>query len=123
MENSDRNHNNKAGPVVGIPRALSFYKNAAMWVAFLESFGVRVLITPPTNKEILDDGLELSIDESCLPTKVYIGHVKHLVDQKPDFIFVSRQQDFSSGEVQNSGECLMYAGIHLTCPIVAGGSN
>ncbi len=113
MENSDRNHNNKAGPVVGIPRALSFFKNAAMWVAFLESFGARVLITPPTNKEILDDGLKLSIDESCLPTKVFIGHVKHLVDRKPDFIFVSRQQDFSAGETVDRREAV--ARLVLVC--------
>ncbi len=96
---------------MGIPRALSFFKNAAMWVSFLESLGTTVLITAPTNKEILDDGLKLSIDESCLPTKVYIGHVKHLVDRKPDFIFVSRQQDFSSGEVL----CTKFWGMPDVC--------
>ncbi len=111
MKKPDGSYFSKEAPVVGIPRALSFYKNAAMWVAFLESLGVRVLISAPTNKEILDDGLKHSIDESCLPTKIFLGHVKHLVDRKPDFIFVSRQQDFRSGEVL----CTKFWGLPDIC--------
>lgn len=89
----------KAGPMVGIPRALTFYKQAAMWVVFLESLGAQIIISNPTNKGILENGLKRSMDESCLPAKIFLGHVQDLINQKPDYIFVCRQQDFSAQEV------------------------
>lgn len=86
-------------PVVGLPRGLNFYKQAAKWVAFLSALGARVVLSPPTNKEIMENGIRLSVDESCLPVKVYLGHVQHLTREKVDFIFVCRHQDFEAREV------------------------
>lgn len=88
-----------AGPVVGIPRALTFYKNAAKWVAMLTGLGARVVLSRPTNKVMLDDGVELATDESCLPVKLYLGHIRSLIHQQPNYILVCRQQDFSDDEV------------------------
>jgi predicted nucleotide-binding protein (sugar kinase/HSP70/actin superfamily) len=90
---------NEAGPTIGIPRALTFYKQAAMWVSFFSSLGCRTTISTQTTKEILEDGLEHSVDETCLPVKVFIGHIQQLIREHLDFIFVCRQQDFSAQEV------------------------
>lgn len=89
----------KGQPTVGVPRALTFYKQAAMCVEFFTSLGARVVLSGSTNRETVEDGIELSVDESCLPVKIFIGHVKQLIRQQPDFIFVCRQQDFSEHEV------------------------
>lgn len=89
----------EAGPSIGIPRALTFYKQAAMWISFFTSLGCKTHISCPTNKEILENGLEHSVDETCLPVKVFIGHVQQLIRRKLDFIFVCRHQDFGSCDV------------------------
>jgi predicted nucleotide-binding protein (sugar kinase/HSP70/actin superfamily) len=69
-----------------------------MWTVFFESLGARVVFSKTTSKETLDNGLSLSVDESCLPAKVFLGHVGDLVSKHPDFIFVCRQQDFGRNE-------------------------
>jgi predicted nucleotide-binding protein (sugar kinase/HSP70/actin superfamily) len=75
-----------------------FYKRAAMWTAFLTGLGARVVISGPTTKKVLDAGIALAVDESCLPMKVFLGHMKQLVEQELDYIFVCRQQAFAKNE-------------------------
>jgi len=86
------------GPVIGIPRAMLYFKQGAFWTAFLESLGCRVKLSRRTDRAILDDGVKLSMDESCLPAKIYLGHVNSLVG-KVDRIFVCRQENFRAGEM------------------------
>lgn len=50
---------------------------------------VEVIVSPVTNKKILDDGLRTSLDEACLPVKLFFGHVLALAD-RVDYLFVPR---------------------------------
>jgi len=99
MRDSDGSAACRDGPVVGIPRALTFYKHAAQWVTFFKELGARVVVSPGTSREILEGGIALAVDESCLPVKIFLGHVEQLIRQQVDYIFVCRQQDFSASEV------------------------
>lgn len=74
---------------VGIPRALFFWYYYPLWKRFFENLGAEVVVSPPTNKSILDSGVSCAVDEACLPVKVYYGHVMALKDQA-DFIFTPR---------------------------------
>lgn len=74
---------------VGIPRALFFYYYFPLWKKFFENLGAEVVISPPTNKNILDSGVRCVVDEACLPVKIYYGHVIALKNQV-DFIFSPR---------------------------------
>ena len=74
---------------IGIPKALLYYKYGDLWTFFFEELGCDVIISPNTNKNILDDGVKLSIDEACMAMKIYIGHVNYLLD-KCDYILVPR---------------------------------
>lgn len=76
-----------AAPVVGLPRALLYHKYAPLWKTFFESLGCKVLVSPATNRAILTQGLQLAIDETCLPVKVFLGHVHSLIE-KADYIFI-----------------------------------
>jgi predicted nucleotide-binding protein (sugar kinase/HSP70/actin superfamily) len=40
--------------------------------------GVEILLSPPTDREIIDAGVRLSPPEICLPVKAYLGHVAWL---------------------------------------------
>ncbi|NLC52065.1 MAG: hypothetical protein GX764_07180 [Firmicutes bacterium] len=75
---------------VGIPRALLYYQYFPGWKAFFQTLGVEVVVSPPTTKAIINEGIKVAVDETCLPVKVFFGHVRELVRQKVDFIFVPR---------------------------------
>lgn len=74
---------------VGIPGALLYYEYFPLWKAFLEGLGVKVITSGSTNKEILNLGVSQTVDEVCLPVKVFFGHALILRD-KVDYLFVPR---------------------------------
>jgi predicted nucleotide-binding protein (sugar kinase/HSP70/actin superfamily) len=74
---------------IGIPRGLWFYDYFPLWKAFYESLGAEVILSNPTNKHILDQGVKNTVDEACLPVKIFHGHIIDLKD-RVDYIFVPR---------------------------------
>lgn len=74
---------------VGIPRALLYYKYEKLWTTFFDEAGIDYIVSPETDKEILTAGERLAIDETCLPTKLLLGHIEWLIG-KCDYIFVPR---------------------------------
>jgi len=74
---------------IGIPKALLYYKYKDLWITFFEELGCEVIISPNTNKTILNEGIKLSMDEACMAMKVYMGHINYLID-KCDYILVPR---------------------------------
>ena len=82
---------------VGLPRALLYHKYHVLWTTFLEECGFTTVVSPPTNRRILERGVALAVDESCLPMKVFLGHVD-AVAGRCDAVFVPRQEAFERGE-------------------------
>ncbi|WP_432407645.1 acyl-CoA dehydratase activase-related protein [Wukongibacter sp. M2B1] len=82
---------------VGIPRALLFYEYYSLWIGFFEELGAEVIISSKTNKEIVDKGVKNTVDEACLPVKVFHGHVIDLKD-RVDYVFVPRIISVSKNE-------------------------
>jgi len=74
---------------IGIPRALIYWKRPHFWESFFENFGFKVLLSPETNKEIVEMGVKVADPETCFSDKVYWGHLLWL-DGKVDLIFVPR---------------------------------
>ena len=72
---------------VGIPQALYYYQYYPMWKTFFEGIGAETVVSPPTNKDILDLGNSRAVAETCLPVKVFFGHVISLID-KCDYMFI-----------------------------------
>lgn len=79
--------------VVGLPRAMLYHRYGTLWRTFFEELGVKVVVSPPTNKKILDDGAALAIDEACLSLKIFFGHVQALLPQC-DYVLVPRIASF-----------------------------
>lgn len=82
---------------VGIPRALLYYQYYPLWVRFFKELGVEVIISNPTNKEILNEGIRNAVDEACIPVKLFHGHVLSLRN-KVDYIFIPRLKSVNNGE-------------------------
>ncbi|MHA1931765.1 MAG: acyl-CoA dehydratase activase-related protein [Promethearchaeota archaeon] len=77
---------------VGIPRALHFYRYYPFWKKLLEELDVELVLSPPTTKKIVEEGVTHGFGELCIPVKVYYGHVLKLIRENPDldYIFVPR---------------------------------
>lgn len=74
---------------IGIPKALLYYKYKDLWINFFDLLGCDLIISPNTNKEILNNGIKYSNDETCLSMKIFLGHVNYLKD-KCDYVLVPR---------------------------------
>lgn len=74
---------------IGIPRALHYYYCGNLWKNFFENIDCEVVISPTTNREIINNGIKYANDEMCLALKIYLGHVAYLKD-KCDYILVPR---------------------------------
>lgn len=96
---------------VGIPRVLNMYENYPFWFTFFTKLGYRVLLSPVSNRNIYELGIESIPSESeCYPAKLAHGHVNWLINQKVDFIFYPalfyERNEFNE------------ANNHYNCPIV-----
>ncbi|MFC1987883.1 acyl-CoA dehydratase activase-related protein [Chloroflexota bacterium] len=72
---------------IGIPRALLYYQYYPMWKTFFEELGAEVVVSPPTTQTMLTEGSARVVADTCLPVKIFLGHVLSLVEQC-DWIFV-----------------------------------
>ncbi len=79
---------------IGIPRSLYFYYYGDLWLKVFKKLNIEVKVSPKTNKEIMDLGINKSNDEMCLSLKNYIGHVCYLKDC--DYILVPRIDNFKT---------------------------
>jgi len=83
---------------IGIPRALLYYYYYPFWKTFFEELGHEVVITKETNKELINEGIKISVPEICVPIKIYVGHVLALLQDDVDYIFVPRMVSIHPGE-------------------------
>lgn len=85
---------------IGIPYIFTFHDQLPFWSTLLWELGFEVVVSPKTNKEIINLGVENVLSESCFPVKVAHGHIKWLKDSGvdaifiPSFINISEDSDF-----------------------------
>ncbi|GAW94245.1 acyl-CoA dehydratase activase-related protein [Calderihabitans maritimus] len=74
---------------IGYPATLSYYTYFPFWKAFFEQLGCSFIVSPPTTKAILDQGVRETVSDACVPIKLFHGHVLALKD-KVDYLFLPR---------------------------------
>ena len=77
---------------IGIPRALSYYNFFPFWYGFFSDLGIEIVLSDHTTKQTMTTGSSLVVPETCLPVKVYVGHILNLLDKNVDKIFVPSLQ-------------------------------
>jgi len=60
---------------IGIPRALSYYTFYPLWRVFLEKLGAEIIVSKNTNRKILEDGIKETVNDACVPIKVFHGGI------------------------------------------------
>lgn len=97
--------------LVGIPRVLNMYENYPFWHTFFTHLGYRVVLTPYSNRNIYELGIESIPSESeCYPAKLVHGHISWLIKHNVPYIFypcIPYEKNVVKGS-QN----------HYNCPIV-----
>lgn len=83
---------------IGIPRAMLYYRDGALWQTFFETLGHEVVLSCPTDREILELGIRYAIDEACLACKVFLGHAASLLE-RCDCLFVPRVANFEEAGI------------------------
>ncbi|MBS4015110.1 MAG: hypothetical protein KGZ86_01550 [Candidatus Latescibacteria bacterium] len=81
---------------IGIPRALFYFRYGRFWQQFFNHLGIETVVSPKTNKDLLDIGLKKVSSEICLPIKIVCGHLEWLKD-KVDTIFLPRIVELNHG--------------------------
>ncbi|MDR2465371.1 MAG: acyl-CoA dehydratase activase-related protein, partial [Streptococcaceae bacterium] len=96
---------------IGIPRVLNIYENYPLWHTFFTNLGFRVVLSPRSNKELYEKGMEtIPSDTVCYPAKIAHGHIQSLINDGvkrifyPGIIF-ERDEDKDADN-------------HYNCPIV-----
>lgn len=98
--------------IIGIPRVLNIYENYPFWHAFFTKLGFRVVISPPTDKDMYQSGMDsISSDTACYPAKVVHGHIKWLVENGIKRIFYP-SINYEAVEDKDAPN-------HYNCPVVA----
>lgn len=95
---------------VGIPRALLYYRYNVLWETFFHELGIETVLSPRTNKTLLDAGNYYAIDENCLSSKLYFGHVAAL-ENKCDKVFVPRIANYGKDGIL----CSRFEAIYDMC--------
>lgn len=72
---------------VGIPGALLYYQYYPMWKTFFQELGAEVVVSSPTTQTTLSSGSSRVVADTCLPVKVFLGHVLSLIAES-DYIFI-----------------------------------
>lgn len=82
---------------IGIPKAFLYYRYHVLWKTFFNNLDCEIVESKETTKETIELGKKYSIDESCLSSKIYLGHVASLKN-KCDYILVPRAENYGKGE-------------------------
>ena len=91
MENNSKNKN----MTIGIPRGMTFYNDYPFYYGFFTDLGIKIELSDITTKQTMSAGSSLVVTETCLPIKIYIGHVLNLLDKGVDKILVPSIQSIA----------------------------
>ncbi len=93
---------------IGVPRSMFHHSESGFAHAFIQALGSTPVLSPPTNRPILERGVALAPDESCLPVKIHLGHIDAL-RAEVDAVLVPR---YSSQECGRDDTCVKFWAAH-----------
>ena len=77
------------GITIGLPRVLSIWDNAPFWTTFWRALGFDIKLSHLSSRPIYENGLPaVTSDTVCFPAKLVHGHIRDLVKQGVDRIFM-----------------------------------
>ncbi len=74
---------------VGVPRAMLYHHYGECWIEFLRAIDAEPVLSERTTSDTITTGSTMADNETCLPVKVFSGHILSLKD-RADAILVPR---------------------------------
>lgn len=74
---------------IGIPRALLYYRYDTLWKTFFQELDIETVLSPVTDKTILDEAVFILSTKTASSSKLFFGHIAAL-EGKCDAVFVPR---------------------------------
>ena len=102
--------------VIGLPRVLSFWDTMPFWSTFFRSLGFQVRLSHPSTRKMYESGLAaVTSDTVCFPAKLVHGHIRDLVKQGVDCIFMPSVTTVPSENTEKTSEsmCAVVKGYPL----------
>ena len=87
-ENSSRLTLNASRGRIGIPFIFYFHDFLPYWTTLFWELGFEVVVSPKTERSIIDLGNDTILAETCFPVKAAHGHIALLIQKKVDAILV-----------------------------------
>ncbi len=81
---------------IGLPRGLFNFERLPFFATLFQELGFRVVLSEPTNKQLINEGCEVIAAETCFPVKVFHGHVLDLLKKGVKRIFIPYIVDLPS---------------------------
>lgn len=103
-------------PQIGIPRALTTYSRFPFFSTYFRELGFEIVLSDPSNREVVDSGVEATTAEPCFPVKLANGHILNLLAKEVDYVFVPNIVD---GESDGDGLIPYACPWTITLPFVA----
>lgn len=75
-------------PVIGVPYVFFMNEFLPFFSTLLDEMGLDMVISPETDRKIVDAGLQSSLSEACFPVKVALGHINHIKEQGVDAVLL-----------------------------------
>jgi len=75
-------------PRIGIPYIFFYHDLLPFWVTFLKGLGLEPVVSPQTDRAIINLGLESVLSEACFPVKVAHGHIRYLMNSGVDAVLL-----------------------------------
>lgn len=73
---------------IGIPRALTTYSRFPFFSTYFRELGFDIVLSDPSNREVVDLGVEATTAEPCFPVKLANGHILNLLAKEVDYVLV-----------------------------------
>ena len=86
---------------VGIPMCLTNYQLLPLWSVFFDELGLKVITSGPTTKDVIHQGAEAVLSQTCFPVKVAHGHILELIKQQVDYIWLPSIVSMSADYPEN----------------------
>jgi len=90
---------------IGLPRASFMSEYLPFWVTFFNRLGCAVVLSPPSNAEVMEKGLKELPAETCFPIKLAFGHVRSLLNSDVDWIFFPSLVDLHQNPDESTYLC------------------
>lgn len=92
---------------IGIPYIFFFHDYLPFFSTLLWELGFEVEVSPRTNRQIVNLGLERVLSEACFPVKLAHGHIQYLLEKDVDAIFIPSFVNLGAPEdsIERSAAC------------------